>query len=127
MIKVMRARLPFIGVGILFGLAVNAVTVFAWTGPTASAPLNNIAAPINVGTAMQIKNGDIGVNNFTAFGNISGLAGIRFAGVGITQYLNFAVDTTNAGTVAATTGANGFGIRYDSASNAIQYKSNTSS
>ena len=45
---------------VLFGFA-----VYAWTGPTASPPNNNVAAPINVGSAGQVKQGD-----FATLGNL---------------------------------------------------------
>jgi|GEM_PF-3096721 len=98
-----RSRLPFIAVGVIAGLTVNALTALAWTGPTASPPNNNVAAPVNVGTTAQVKNGDVGVNNLSAFGNtlLSGL------GVGTGRYLNF--DYTSAGTSG--TAASGYGIR----------------
>lgn len=35
--------------------------VYAWTGPTATAPNNNTAAPINVGDTAQGKTGNLGV------------------------------------------------------------------
>jgi hypothetical protein len=41
----------------------------AWTGPTASPPASNVAAPINVGTSDQVKNASIGVNGLAVFGN----------------------------------------------------------
>ena len=33
----------------------------AWTGPTGSPPGNNVSAPVNVGSAGQVKSGDLGV------------------------------------------------------------------
>jgi hypothetical protein len=99
----MRARLRFALVGLLAGLACNATVALAWTGPTASAPGSNIAAPINVGDTMQAKNGDLGVNNLTAFGNVL-LSGL---GVGTGRYLNF--DYTSGGTSG--TGSSGYGMR----------------
>src|SRR3989344_4488462 len=45
---------------VLFGFA-----VYAWTGPTASPPNNNVAAPISVGSAGQVKQGD-----FATLGNL---------------------------------------------------------
>lgn len=43
--------------------------VYAWTGPTAFPPGNNVDAPINVGTTSQIKDGTIGVNGLGVFGD----------------------------------------------------------
>ena len=41
--------------------------VFAWTGPTANPPGNNVPAPINVGTSFQTKRGGFGIDT-TAIG-----------------------------------------------------------
>lgn len=67
--------------------------VFAWTGPTQTAPNGNVAAPINVGSTDQIKNGGLSVNALAVFGNaiISGAS----------RYLNF-------GTLV---GSSGYGLR----------------
>ena len=40
----------------------------AWTGPTAAPTGNNIAAPVNVGTADQVKDGGLSVNGLRAYG-----------------------------------------------------------
>ena len=70
--------------------------VSAWIGPTQSPPAGNVAAPINVGTTAQVKNGGLGVNTLTVFGNS------LFGGsTGSNAYLNF----------GATGGTNGYGIR----------------
>ncbi len=69
------------------------VTVYAWTGPTGTAPNNNVSAPINVGTSNQVKNGALSVNALAVFGN-SILSGSSL-------YLNF----------GATAGSTGYGIR----------------
>lgn len=58
--------------GILLILSVGllaASLLSAWTGPTATAPGGNIAAPINVGTTDQIKNAGLSVNALTVFGS----------------------------------------------------------
>ena len=45
--------------------------VYAWTGPTAQPANNNTAAPINVGTTAQIKDGGFGVlGNFYTYQRI---------------------------------------------------------
>lgn len=114
MITSMRSRLPYVAFGLAAGLLVNATVALAWTGPTDSAPNSNISAPVNVGTTAQIKNGDFGVNNISAFGNalLSGL------GVGTGRYLNF--DYTSAGT--AGTGSSGYGIRDNAGT--LEFKNN---
>jgi|GEM_PF-4550535 len=40
----------------------------AWVGPTNTPPQGNVAAPINVGTTSQIKDGTIGVEGLAVFG-----------------------------------------------------------
>jgi len=99
----LRKRFPDIALGLIVGLTFNALTAIAWSGPPASAPGSNTVAPISVSTISQIKNGDLGVNNFSAFGNEL----LSCLGVGIGRYLNF--DYTTNGTSGA--GANGYGIR----------------
>src|SRR3989344_6046620 len=69
------------------------IAVFAWTGPTATAPNGNVPAPINVGSSDQVKNAGLGVNSLAVFGNI------LLSGVG--NYLNF----------GSTAGTSGYGIR----------------
>ncbi len=107
----MRSRLLFIALGLGFGLAFDATIALAWTGPTASAPNSNIGAPINVGTTPQTKNGDLGVNNISAFGNamLSGL------GVGTGRYINFDYTTGatggDGGVAFNDAGSVGYGIR----------------
>jgi hypothetical protein len=61
--------------------------LFAWTGPTAAPPGNNIAAPVNVGGTDQFKPAIVGANIVNIYGS--------------NQYLNF----------GNTTGSTGYGIR----------------
>ena len=82
------------GISVL-GIA-SATFAFAWNEPTAAPPGNNVAAPINVGTDQQIKNGGLGVNALSVFGN--SLFGGSY---GSNAYLNF----------GDTSGVNGYGIR----------------
>ncbi|HUO50310.1 MAG TPA: tail fiber domain-containing protein [Candidatus Paceibacterota bacterium] len=79
-----------------------AAVASAWTGPTATAPGGNVAAPINVSSASQVKNGNLGVNGLAVYGNslISPLTGTG-------GYLNF--DYTAGGTSG--TGSSGYGVR----------------
>jgi hypothetical protein len=68
----------------------------AWTDPTSAPPGGNVAAPINVGSTDQVKNGGLGVNSLAVFGNS------LFGGsAGSNAYLNF----------GATFGSSGYGIR----------------
>jgi len=48
-------------------LAASALS--AWTGPTASAPDGNVAAPINVGTTDQVKDAGLSLNSLLVVGN----------------------------------------------------------
>lgn len=50
---------------IVFG----AFIAFAWDGPTATPPNNNVDAPLNVGTTDQIKDAGLGVDVFAVYGN----------------------------------------------------------
>ena len=79
--------------GIVFGTVFSSLVVFAWTGPTQTAPASNVSAPINVGTIDQIKNAGLGVNSLAVYGNTI-LSGTNL-------YLNF----------GNTAGASGYGIR----------------
>lgn len=80
---------------IALALLLFAGAAFAWTGPTGSAPSNNVAAPINVGSTDQVKNAAIGVNGLAVFGNSLLQA---------SSYLNW----------GSTAGTSGYGIRDNS-------------
>jgi hypothetical protein len=69
---------------------------YAWSGPTAAPPGNNVAAPINVGSTDQVKSGGLGVNSLAVFGN-----SIFGGAAGSNAYMNF----------GATSGSSGYGIR----------------
>ena len=47
-------------------LSIGVSYVYAWTGPTATPPENNIPAPLNVGDNIQVKSGGLGVTAFVA-------------------------------------------------------------
>ena len=49
---------------ILFTLGLS--VLYAWTGPTASAPNGNIPLPLNAGTVNQVKDAGLGVTNLVA-------------------------------------------------------------
>ena len=57
--------------GFILGLtlAIFATTAIAWTGPSGTPPNNNVAAPINVSTSNQIKDGSLGVGALAVYGN----------------------------------------------------------
>ena len=84
-----KGILSLLSIGVLL-FSVQAV--YAWTGPSGTAPNNNVSAPINVGSTDQIKNAAIGVNGLAVFGNSLLQAA---------SYLNW----------GATSGTNGYGIR----------------
>ena len=84
------------GLGIPLVALLSFTLVAAWTDPTEAPPNGNVAAPINVGSTAQVKNGGLGVNTLTVFGNS------LFGGsTGSNAYLNF----------GATGGSSGYGIR----------------
>ena len=56
-------------IGVLTGSLFSSIAVFAWTGPTASPPNNNVAAPINNGSTDQVKNAGLSLNSLVVFGN----------------------------------------------------------
>lgn len=62
--------LPFFITLVVGFIVMGAASIlFAWTGPTQTAPNGNVAAPINVGTTDQIKNAGLGVNSLAVYGN----------------------------------------------------------
>ncbi|HWO07158.1 MAG TPA: tail fiber domain-containing protein [Candidatus Paceibacterota bacterium] len=86
-------RNTFLGLVTLTVVLFVAQVAMSWTGPSGSPPNNNVAAPINVGSTEQSKNGVLGVNGLAVFGNtlLSGSS----------RYLNW----------GGTAGASGYGIR----------------
>lgn len=54
---------------VVVGLLLTPAILFAWTGPSSSPPSGNVAAPVNVGTTEQVKDGNLGVNGLAVFGN----------------------------------------------------------
>lgn len=83
------------GAGILVGavLFTGLSIAIAWTGPMSAPPNGNVAAPINTGTANQVKDAGLSVDALAVFGN-SILSGTS-------RYLNF----------GTTVGTSGYGIR----------------
>jgi hypothetical protein len=61
-------------------LAVGANYVYAWTGPTQVAPDGNTAAPLNVGTSPQVKNGGLFLNTLLVSGQVRVADGTQGAG-----------------------------------------------
>lgn len=68
----MRAHAPFtLGLGIAIGIALTAgaTVVYAWTGPTGTAPNNNVAAPLNTSATAQTKSGNLTISGVLNLGN----------------------------------------------------------
>ncbi len=84
---------------ILFGGSI----AFGWTGPSATPPAGNVAAPINVSNVDQVKNANLGVNGLAVFGNSLLQAN---------SYLNW----------GAISGTSGFGIRDNAGT--LEFKNN---
>ena len=119
-------RQLFLSLLTLFGALFVASALFAWTGPTATAPGGNVAAPINVGTTDQVKDAGISVNALATFGSqyIQDKLGINKTNPVVALQVVGTVIVGNGGEVcqAVTEG----GIRYNSSSKVIEYCDGTS-
>ena len=74
----------------------------AWTGPIATPPGGNVAAPVNIGTSAQYKGGNLGVGQttlpvFTFEANGSSLINGALILYGTSRYLNFGAGSGFAG------------------------------
>jgi Chaperone of endosialidase len=87
--KLRPIHLPLLAIT---GILLSAVVAQAWTGPSATAPGNNVAAPINVGVTTQTKAGLMGVNSLAVFGDTL---------LAANSYINWGL----------TAGSGGYGIR----------------
>ena len=56
---------------LVFAIVLFAAASYSWTGPTGTAPANNVSAPINVGTASQVKTGGLWVASLGTDGGAS--------------------------------------------------------
>jgi len=56
-------------IGGLLGATFVSFAVYAWTGPTGTAPAGNVSAPVNIGSSDQVKNAGLSVNALAVFGN----------------------------------------------------------
>ena len=88
-----KTLLLIFSVFVAYGLIVTLAN--SWTGPTVSAPGNNVAAPINTGASAQVKNGNLSVNGFSSWGNaqICGSNCLQ----GATLYFSSTTDATGYG------------------------------
>ena len=111
----------FAGLFVLFAALLAASALSAWTGPTATAPGGNVAAPINVGTTDQVKDAGISVNALATFGSqyIQDKLGIGRVSPVVALDVNGTLRLSNGGEVcqAVTEGS----IRYNNSSKVIEY------
>src|SRR3989344_8519338 len=110
----------FFSVAFIFFVCFGASVMIAraWTGPTATPPGSNVAAPLNVGTNAQFKGGGLAIGQtllpvFTFEANGSSLINGALILYGTSRYLNF----------GANSGTAGYGFR-DNAG-VIEYKNST--
>jgi hypothetical protein len=64
MTKKILSNLKVLSLAVILSLGLS--YVYAWTGPTDTAPNGNVAAPLNTSTAAQTKPGDLTVNSISA-------------------------------------------------------------
>lgn len=78
----------------VFGAVFTSMIAVAWTGPTQAPPNGNVAAPINVGSTDQVKNGGLALNSLGVFGNSALLGNVGISTTDPNAKLNV-VGTTN--------------------------------
>jgi hypothetical protein len=102
-----------------------AATLSAWTGPTATAPGGNVAAPVNVGTTDQVKDAGLSVNALTVFGSsyIQNKLGIEQTNPVVALDVNGSLKLGNGGELcqAVSEGAQ----RYNSSTKIMEYCNGT--
>jgi Chaperone of endosialidase len=81
----------------------SAALVYAWVGPTGNPLVNNVAAPVNVGTITQIKTGDFGLT-----GNLAVSGSIRNSAA-LAANSNLAGYNLGVGTIGANTSIYSYG------------------
>lgn len=110
---------------LLFVGLLAASALSAWTGPTATAPGGNIAAPINVGTTDQVKNAGLSLNALTVFGSqyIQDELGIGRPSPVVALDVNGTLRIASGGEVcqAVTEG----GVRYNNSIHKLEYCNGT--
>ena len=84
---------PF-ATGLIVGSIFFSLVASAWTAPTLAAPAGNASAPVNLGTAAQVKNGNLAVNALATFGPVVSTLGsdqsnFRMTNNGGTAYGSF--------------------------------------
>ena len=87
-----------------------AVAVFAWTEPGSTPPNNNVAAPVNIGSATQTKSGNFNVTGSMGVGTASPAQKLDVAGTAKVDYIQIdPQDGTNEGGEMQFSGAGSYG------------------
>jgi hypothetical protein len=119
-------RQLFVLLFISFAVFLAASVLQAWTGPTATAPNGNVAAPINVGTTDQVKDGGLSLDALAVFGSsyIQEKLGIGRTSPVVALDVNGSVRIANGGEVcqAVTAGTQ----RYNTTTKKIEFCDGTS-
>jgi hypothetical protein len=76
----MRTYITHSLAGVSALIVFGAVAVFAWTGPTSAPPNGNVSAPVNVGSANQVKNGGLSVTALSVYGGTLVTGNVTAAG-----------------------------------------------
>ncbi len=107
-------------VGLLFASALQ-----AWTGPTGTAPSNNVPILINVGTTAQVKNAGLSVNALASYGSdyVQSKVGVGTQSPVVALDVVGAIKIGNGGEACAP-GLSG-ALRYNTATQAVQYCNGT--
>jgi hypothetical protein len=118
-------RQLFVLLFISFAIFLAASVLQAWTGPTASPPSGNVAAPINVGTTDQVKNAGLSLNALAVFGSsyIQGKLGIGTASpvVSLETPGTLKIGSGGEPCQSVTEGS----LRYNSSSKVVEYCNGT--
>ena len=67
----MNQRIVPLCVGVLAFSVLLCAMIYAWTEPSSTAPNDNVASPINTGSAMQIKAGDLKISGGLTISNVN--------------------------------------------------------
>lgn len=80
MLRAKRLTFVFLLGAISAAILLVGYAVYAWTGPTATAPASNVAAPINTGASGQVKTGDFATMGKFGVGLVSPNAKLNVSG-----------------------------------------------
>ncbi len=78
--KTLLQNFKYLSFGLVLAAGLSVVSAAAWSGPAASSPQNNIAAPLHTGPA-QVKSGGLSVNTFLASQNAQFGQQVFFKGI----------------------------------------------